>query len=181
MNYNASMAERDSSAIILSRSTVLLVTGVGVGLLTLTYVLGVQVGKQSAALRPLRMTANGDAMTDLPASLDDQLKQLEQIEKDASRPPQKKAKPIAPVAAASNAPNAGTTSERWYIQLAATKDEEAAQRVLAQVKTAGFQGVIVKEGLTFKVRYVKAGPRKDMEEYLTKLKGKGLECFLVME
>ncbi len=172
MNYNASMAERDSSAIVLSRSTVLLVTGVGVGLLTLTYVLGVQVGKQSAALRPLRTMVVGDGMTELPASLDEQIKQLDQMEKDAHQPSEKKPKLAA-------APP--QVSEHWYIQLAATKDEDAAKKVLAQVKTAGFQGVIIKDADVFKVRFSKSGPRKDMEEYMTRLKDKGLDCFLVKE
>ena len=45
------MPSRDAQTVILSRQTILMVTAVGVGLLTLCYVLGVQVGKQSAAMR----------------------------------------------------------------------------------------------------------------------------------
>lgn len=75
------MAERDSNTVVLNRPTVLLVTGVGVGLLTLTYVLGVQVGKQSAAMKVVRSVASGEDLLELPASLDEQLKQIEEMEK----------------------------------------------------------------------------------------------------
>jgi len=45
------MSERERQTMSLNRQSILAVTGVGVGLLTLVYVLGVQVGKRSAALR----------------------------------------------------------------------------------------------------------------------------------
>ena len=71
------MASRDSQTVILSRQTILLVTAVGVGLLTLCYVLGVQVGKQSAALRRPVARGSGEDLQELPASIADQLKALE--------------------------------------------------------------------------------------------------------
>lgn len=63
---------------ILSRQAILLVTAVGVGLLTLCYVLGVQVGKQSAALRRPQAKGAGEELEELPATMVDQLKALEQ-------------------------------------------------------------------------------------------------------
>jgi cell division septation protein DedD len=71
------MASRDSQTVILSRQTILLVTAVGVGLLTLCYVLGVQVGKQSAALRRPAARGAGEDLLELPAPIGDQLKALE--------------------------------------------------------------------------------------------------------
>ena len=71
------MPSRDSQTVILSRQTILLVTAVGVGLLTLCYVLGVQVGKQSAALRRPAARGAGEDLQELPASIADQLKALE--------------------------------------------------------------------------------------------------------
>ena len=71
------MPSRDSQTVILSRQTILLVTAVSVGLLTLCYVLGVQVGKQSAALRRPAARGAGEDLQELPASITDQLKALE--------------------------------------------------------------------------------------------------------
>jgi len=68
------MASRDSQTVILSRQAILLVTAVGVGLLTLCYVLGVQVGKQSAALRSPQSRGAGEDLQELPASVAEQLK-----------------------------------------------------------------------------------------------------------
>jgi len=72
------MPSRDTQTVILSRQTILLVTAVGVGLLTLCYVLGVQVGKQSAALRRPMAKGAGEELEELPATMADQLKALEQ-------------------------------------------------------------------------------------------------------
>jgi cell division protein FtsN len=74
------MPERDPQSIVLSRPSILLVTAVGVGLLTLCYVLGVQVGKQSAALRNTAVRGSGEDLQELPASIDDQLKALQTTE-----------------------------------------------------------------------------------------------------
>jgi cell division septation protein DedD len=71
------MPSRDSQTVILSRQTILMVTAVGVGLLTLCYVLGVQVGKQSAALGRPAARGAGEDLQQLPAGIDAQLKALE--------------------------------------------------------------------------------------------------------
>jgi hypothetical protein len=68
------MASRDSQTVILSRQAIVLVTAVGVGLLTLCYVLGVQVGKQSAALRSPQSRGAGEDLEELPSSVAEQLK-----------------------------------------------------------------------------------------------------------
>jgi outer membrane biosynthesis protein TonB len=84
-----SMAMPEGPNVLVSRQAVLLATGVGVGLLTLVYVLGVQVGRQSAALRA-GAQANGAELKELPAPLTDQLKAFEaevaQLEKTRSEP-----------------------------------------------------------------------------------------------
>lgn len=75
--------------VLVSRQSVLLATGVGVGLLTLVYVLGVQVGKQSAALHA-GARAGGTELKELPAPLTEQLKAFEvevsQLEKARPEP-----------------------------------------------------------------------------------------------
>ena len=82
------MPNHDAQTVILSRATILLVTGVGVGLLTLTYVLGVQVGKQSAALRQPQSRTAGEDLTELPVSIDEQLKLLDNREFEKTRKPE---------------------------------------------------------------------------------------------
>jgi len=83
------MAMPEGPNVLVSRQAVLLVTGVGIGLLTLVYVLGVQVGRQSAALRA-GAQANGAELKELPAPLTEQLKAFEvevaQLEKARSEP-----------------------------------------------------------------------------------------------
>lgn len=75
------MADRDLQTVLLSRSTLLLVTGVGVGLMTLSYVLGVQVGKQSAALRRNSARGAGAELQELPMSMEEQLKAFEELDR----------------------------------------------------------------------------------------------------
>jgi cell division protein FtsN len=100
------MASRDSQTVILSRQTILLVTAVGVGLLTLCYVLGVQVGKQSAALRRPAARGTGEDLQELPASIGSQLRALEGAAgSDAAFQPAAAPAPPAPAPAAAPGPN----------------------------------------------------------------------------
>jgi cell division protein FtsN len=68
------MAFRDPQPLALSRQAVLLVTTVGVGLIALSYVLGVQVGKGSASLRRPDAKSVDEQLKELPEPLLDQLK-----------------------------------------------------------------------------------------------------------
>lgn len=93
------MPERDSQTIVLSRQSILLVTAVSVGLLTLCYVLGVQVGKQSAALRNPAARGSGEELQELPASIEEQLKTLQATEMvPAEKAPPREEAPKAPAA-----------------------------------------------------------------------------------
>ncbi|MDR3671414.1 MAG: hypothetical protein P4L36_11240, partial [Holophaga sp.] len=100
------MPSRDTQTVILSRQTILLVTAVGVGLLTLCYVLGVQVGKQSAALRHPAARGAGETLQELPASVADQLTALERAGgADATfQPPAPAPAPAGPAAAPAPTP-----------------------------------------------------------------------------
>jgi cell division protein FtsN len=84
------MAFRDGSSVLVSRQSVLLATAVGMGLLTLVYVLGVQVGKQTTAMRAGAKSSPED-LKELPAPLTEQLKAFEveaaAQEKVRSEPP----------------------------------------------------------------------------------------------
>lgn len=183
------MAERDSSSIILSRQSVLLVTAVGVGLLTLCYVLGVQVGKQSAALRNSTTRGAGEELRELPASIDEQLKALqnnEMVKTDKVAPKletPKAAEQNPPAAEAkpekkdTKPPEPKTGEPKWTLQLVSTSDAAEAERIAAKAKAAGFATTTVKDKGTFKVRLAKPGPRADMDAAESKLKAKGFKTY----
>ncbi len=187
------MPDRDAQTVILSRPTILLVTGVGVGLLTLTYVLGVQVGKQSAALHQVRARTAGEELVELPASIDEQLKLLDNREFEKTRksdassePPEPKedaapkAEPKKPEVNAKSEAKAETKGEeKWTLQLVATPDETEAKRVAEKTKASGFTPTIVKGKGQFKVRLAKTGSRAEMEAASAKLKARGQASFPV--
>jgi len=201
------MPVRDSQTVVLSRQTILLVTAVGVGLLTLCYVLGVQVGKQSAALRHPAARGAGEDLQELPASVADQLIALDGsggpdagIRKPLPPPPAKagpapaEAPPATQVPAEAKAqpvlrPPAGdpgkpvvdkTKAEggpRWTLQLISTPDAAEAQRMAAKAKSSGFATATIAEKGLFKVRLAAPGPREAMDATALKLKNRGFKPF----
>lgn len=184
------MFDRESQPLAITRQTLLVVTGVTVGLLTLAYVLGVQVGKQSAALRKTTSHESGKDLEALPLPLAEQLKQLEGIHpgKPAPTPaphPVEPPKPEAPKA--DPKPEAKPKSEPpppdpggpWTQQVLSTSDPAEAKRVVAKLAAAGFQAVVVKDKGAHKVRLAKSGSRESMNTVGDKLKAKGFQAFLV--
>jgi cell division septation protein DedD len=183
------MPERDTQTIVLSRQSILLVTAVSVGLLTLCYVLGVQVGKQSAALRNSAARGSGEELQELPASIEDQLKTLQNQE-------MVKTEKITPKAEAPKAPEpekqepkpepkdtkpAETKKDepKWTLQLVSTTDPAEAQRIAAKAKAAGFATTTVKDKNTFKVRLAKPASKPDIDAAEGKLKSKGFKTYPV--
>lgn len=165
------MFERDPQSILLSRQSILLVTAVSVGLLTLCYVLGVQVGKQSAALRNSTTRGAGEELQELPATIEDQLKALQskemvKTEKITPKTEKKDAKPAE-----------AKKEEKWTLQLISTLDSDEAQRIAAKAKAAGFTTTTVKDKTTFKVRLAKSGSKAEIDAIEVKLKGKGLKTY----
>ena len=197
------MSFRDTQ-IVISRQSVLLVTGVGVGLLTLAYVLGVQVGKQSAALRRPASPSVEDELKALPEPLLDQLKIFETadaapleprpkadqpqpgIENKADGGPKLEASPPDPKLAVKpeakpDTPASTTPKDmggKWNLQLVATPDPKEADRVVAKAKAAGYATTLVKDHKFIKVRLAKALPRADADIATAKLKEKGLKPFV---
>ena len=196
------MPSRDSQTVILSRQTILLVTAVGVGLLTLCYVLGVQVGKQSAALRHPAAHGAGEDLQDLPASVADQLIALEGSggpdaglkqpppaksapapAAEAKEAPPEEARPPAPLNPEAPAPPAAAAAKkaepavRWTLQLVSTPDAAEAQRMAAKAKAAGFPTATVTDKGLFKVRLAVPGPREAMDSTAHKLKNRGFKPF----
>jgi cell division protein FtsN len=196
------MAERDSQSIVLSRQSILLVTAVGVGLLTLCYVLGVQIGKQSAALRPSLAKGSGEELESLPSSLDEQMKNLEGLEQEKQKPvstptpkptpiespkpeakpetkPSKSEEPAPKAKAEEPKKDAAPAGDHWTAQLVSTTDPAEANRVAAKAKAAGFAATTVREKGSIKVRLSHGGKKADVDATVSKLKAKGLNAFAV--
>ena len=201
------MPGRDSQTVILSRQTILLVTAVGVGLLTLCYVLGVQVGKQSAALGHATARGAGEDLQELPASVADQLLALDGsggadagVPKPVPPPAPRTAPALPPAPPARPAPVESKTlpvlrpptvtsgkpvldpakamgAARWTLQLISTPDSAEAQRMAAKARASGFATATVAEKGLFKVRLAVPGPRESVDATALKLKNRGFKPF----
>lgn len=183
------MAIRDSQTVVLSRQAILLVTAMGVGLLTLSYVLGVQVGKQSAALRRPLSKGAGEELDELPASLAEQLKALEQSGagagfQKAQKAPEApaEAKPEAPAetpepAKKEAAPAKEAEEPLWVVQVLSTPDAAEAKATLGKVRAAGFEAQTVHEKDLYKVRLTPPMKRPAADSAAKKLKNRGFKPF----
>ena len=173
------MSQRDQISI--GSQSILWVAGVGVGLLTLVFVLGVQVGKQSAALRRPMQKGLEEELRDLPEPLVDQLKIFEGDGPDKLVPTQKveatapKANAKAEIKAAEKAPE----PDSWTLQLVATADAAEAKQVADKAKAAGFATTTVKEKGQLKVRLAKPANRAAMDKTAEKLKKAGFKPFAI--
>jgi hypothetical protein len=168
------MNARDQISI--GSQSILWVAGVGVGLLTLAFVLGVQVGKQSAALRRPLQKGVEEELKDLPEPLVDQLRIFEgdgpdklvpTAKVDATAPKEEPKAEAAPVA------------ELWTLQLLATADAAEAKRVADKAKAAGFATVTVKDKGQVKVRLAKPADRAAIDKTAEKLTKAGFKPFAV--
>ena len=190
------MIGRDSQTVTLSRQSILLVAGVGVGLLTLTYVLGVQIGKQAGNLRKTETRGPEENLSSLPEPLLDQLKHFEDLERRPDRPPKPEAPATAPKVEAETPPppkpapkptepkqvetaKPDTAGPRWTLQLVTTTDPTEIDRLAARAKAAGFATTVVKEKGTMKLRITQVGPREKIDAAAAKLKDAGFRPFAV--
>lgn len=169
------MNARDQISI--GSQSILWVAGVGVGLLTLAFVMGVQVGKQSAALHRPASHGTEQDLQDLPEPLVDQLKVFEGTS-GAGTPvpaPAPVSAPPVPAPAAQRAAAAGG----WTLQLVATPDAAEAKRVAERAKAAGFATTTVKEKGQVKVRLATSGDRAALDKIAARLKKAGFKPFAV--
>jgi len=169
--------QRDQISI--GSQSILWVAGVGVGLLTLAFVLGVQVGKQSAALRRPAQKGVEEELKDLPEPLVDQLKIFEGDGPDKLVPatkidataPKEEAKPEA------KATEKPAEPELWTLQLVATADAAEAKKTAEKAKAAGFTTTTLKEKGQLKVRLAKPADRGSIDKATEKLKKAGFKPF----
>ncbi|HEX4845659.1 MAG TPA: SPOR domain-containing protein [Geothrix sp.] len=169
------MTSRDH--ITITSQSILWVAGVGVGLLTLAFVLGVQVGKQSAALRRPAQRGVEDELKDLPEPLLDQLKifEGEGPDKFVPTPRVDATAPKAEPKVEAKAPE----GEAWTLQLVATADAAEAKRTADKAKAAGFATTTLKDKGQLKVRLAKPADRAAMDKAAEKLKKAGFKPFAV--
>ena len=175
------MANRDQISI--GSQSILWVGGVGVGLVTLAFVLGVQVGKQSAALRrPLQKGVEED-LRELPEPLVDQLQIFEGDGPDKLVPTPKVEAVVPREAAKASPKEEGKPPEKvpepeaWTLQLLATSDAAEAKRSTEKAKAAGFATTTTKDKGQFKVRLTKSADRAAMDKAAEKLKKAGFKPF----
>ena len=194
------MAFRDPHAILLNRSSILVVTSVWVALLTLSYVLGVQVGKQSAALQRPAAKGSGEDLKELPATILDQLKSFDAGQEDTPPKPDLKndSKTGAKTDAKTDAkaetkselkseskpetnPVSATSSPsgKWTLQLLSTPDKAEADRTSAKAKAAGYPAQVIKDQGVYKVRWNHAGAKPDVDAAAVKMKAAGFKPFAV--
>jgi hypothetical protein len=176
------MTNRDQISI--GSQSILWVAGVGVGLLTFAFVLGVQVGKQSAALRRPTLKGAEEDLKELPEPLVDQLRifegdgpdKLVPTQKVDAAAPKEEAKPTA----RPEAKGAETAAaESWTLQLLATADAAEAKRVAAKAKAVGFATTTVKEKGQLKVRLTKPADRAAMDKTAETLRKAGFKPFAI--
>ncbi|HJW09292.1 MAG TPA: SPOR domain-containing protein [Holophagaceae bacterium] len=188
---------RSFQTVITSQRHILWAAGAGVALLTLAYLLGVQVGKQGVALRkPLPAANSGEDLKSLPEPLTDQLRDFESEASAAPKLVPVQPAPEAPKAAepdkadkkgdadkkpeARPAPKAEAEKPAagpWTLQLVTTKDPEEARRVAKKAEAAGFKTVQVKEKGLIKVRLAAHTDRPAADTAAEKLKKAGLKPF----
>jgi hypothetical protein len=171
------MPHRDQISI--GSQSILWVAGVGVGLVTLAFVLGVQVGKQGAALRRPAQRGVEEELKDLPEPLLDQLKIFE-----GEGPDKLVATPRVDATAPAAEPKAEPRAEpaeagTWTLQLVATSDATEAKRVADKAKAAGFATTTLKDKGQLKVRLARPADRAAVDKTAEKLKKAGFRPFAV--
>ena len=188
---------RSFQTVVTSQRHILWAAGAGVGLLAAAYLLGVQVGKQSVALRKPLPTASADEdLKELPEPLVDQLQAFEGESgapklvpaQPAPEAPKPDAKPEAKKDAKTEAkaeekgarPEAKKEAQAagpWTLQLVSTKDPDEAKRVAKKAEAAGFHTVQVKDKGVVKVRLADHTARAAADAAAEKLKKAGLKPF----
>ncbi|HET6330198.1 MAG TPA: SPOR domain-containing protein [Holophagaceae bacterium] len=160
-----------------TRRHLLWTAGAGAVLLAGAFLLGVQAGKQSVALRRPLPTDSAEPLDELPEKLIDQLQIFEttqapdkpvQLPPAPGSPPKDDAKAEAPKA-----------DDRWTLQLVSTPDAAEAKKIAAQAKAAGHPATVVKDKGVYKVRLAKATDRATADATAAKLKKAGIKSFAV--
>jgi len=183
----SNMAEREPQFVTMSRQGILVATIMGVGLLTLCYVMGVQVGKRSNGQSSARTKTLDEELNELPEPLDEQLKLFKSIEggnapQRSERPkqePAQAAKPepsVAPQqkqAAVQEAPKVPVSTDRYTAQVIATVSPDTAKRESDKLKAAGLPAKVVRVDGLYKVQLDWSVPKTELDARLPRLRDLG--------
>ncbi|HET8900879.1 MAG TPA: SPOR domain-containing protein [Holophagaceae bacterium] len=159
-----------------TRRHLLWTAGAGAVLLAGAFLLGVQAGKQSVALRRPLPADSAEPLDELPEPLIDQL-QIFETTQAPDKPIQLPPAPSSPPK--DDAKADAKTEDRWTLQLVSTPDAAEAKKVAAQAKAAGHPATIAKEKGVYKVRLAKATDRATADATAAKLKKAGFKPFAV--
>ena len=173
-----------------TRRHLLWTAGAGAVLLAGAFLLGVQAGKQSVALKRPLPADSAEPLDELPEPLIDQLQIFETAPpsgKPVQLPPAPKPEPPKAEDAKGDAkgdtkPDAAAASkanDRWTLQLISTPDAAEAKKIAAHAKAAGHPATVVKEKGVYKVRLAKASDRATADATAAKLKKAGIKSFAV--
>ena len=160
-----------------TRRHLLWTAGAGAVLLAGVFLLGVQAGKQSVALRRALPADASEPLDELPEPLIDQLQIFE------TAPPSDKPIQLPPAprtdTPVGGTPGVVTTGDRWTLQLVSTSDAAEAKKIAAQAKAAGYPATTLKDKNTYKVRLSQITDRATADKNATKLKKAGFKPFAV--
>ena len=170
-----------------TRRHLLWTAGAGAVLLAGAFLLGVQAGKQSVALRAPLPADSAEPLQELPEDLLNQINVFETAAPDGKPlqlAPAPKVEPQTDGKAdgkgdAKTGAKPDTPPDTWTLQLVSTPDPGEARKVAAAAKAAGFPASVLKDGGAYKVRLAKHGDRAAMDAVAVKLKKAGLKSFAV--
>lgn len=164
-----------------TRRHLLWTAGAGAVLLAGAFLLGVQAGKQSVALKRALPADSAEPLDELPEPLIDQLQIFETAPpsgKPVQLPPVPKPEPPK-TDAGSDAKTDAKSDDRWTLQLLSTPDATEAKKVAAHAKATGHPATVVKEKGVYKVRLAKSSDRATADATAAKLKKAGIKSFAV--
>jgi cell division protein FtsN len=182
------MADREPQIVTMSRQGILVATAMGVGMLTLSYVIGVQVGKRGLTHSRPKASSIDDELKEFAEPLDVQINMFKTIEggakKAESRPSAAAQAPKPPAAADSGgqpvSPPPGPAkppapTDRYTAQVGAFRDRDAARRAADRLKSQGMLARVVSADGMHKVQLDWSLARADLDARLPRLRSLGYE------
>jgi cell division protein FtsN len=183
------MVEREPQFVTMSRQGILMSTVMGVGLLTLAYVIGVQVGKRGLEQSGTRAKTLDEELNELPEPLEEQLKLFQSIDggvparSEQRTPPRQDTAPQPrqeqPAAAPSKQPSGSdatkspASAERYTAQVIATASPDTAKRISEQLKGAGMPAKVLRADGLYKVQLDWSLSRAELDARLPRLRTLG--------
>jgi cell division protein FtsN len=154
----------------------------GVGMLTLSYIIGVQVGKRGLTHNRLKPSSIDDELKEFAEPLDVQINIFKTIESSNPKTPEARPKadatPQQPARQATppEAPAAAKpvqTAERFTAQVGAFRDMDSARRTVERLKAQGFTAKIVSADGLHRVQLDWSVARAELDSRMPRLRNLG--------